>query len=181
MNQSFQKTNLITLAGIGQRLADSNGLRDSLSRTLATIHESDSFVRSFTALYEPQNEKFSLYAAFGFNVNEYRRLENRLNKSFLQGNHNGGSPNDDSRILVKQTSLEAAFDYVSPRQIETSFLGVPIVLGKRKAGFLGVEIVYAPNTDFDSLFNFLAVIAAMISQALKSQTEIATEKEKLFE
>src|SRR5215213_1668419 len=176
MNEGFFKTNLITLAEIGQRLADSQGLRDSLSKTLATIHESDLFVRSFAALYEPQTEKLSLYATEGFNVNEYRRLENRLNKSFT-----GGEMNGENRILVEKASREIAFDFISPRGAETSFLGVPIVLGKRKAGFLGVEIVYDEKNDFESLFNFLAVIAAMISQALKSQTEIATEKEKLFE
>ncbi|HLM00241.1 MAG TPA: sigma 54-interacting transcriptional regulator, partial [Pyrinomonadaceae bacterium] len=177
MNELFLKSNLIILAEIGQRLADSNGLRDSLGGTLAKIHESDLFVRSFTALYEPQNEKLSLYAAFGFNANEYRRLETRLNKSFLRGSETNG----ENRVLVRKTSPEAAFDFIASRQIETSFLGVPIVLGKRKAGFLGVEIVYDPNNDFDCLFSFLAVIASMISQALKSQTEIATEKEKLFE
>jgi Nif-specific regulatory protein len=176
MKNGFSKTNLITLARIGQNLADSAGLRNGLSKALAELSDAGLFVRSFAALYEPQTERLSLYATEGFSVNEYRRLENRLNKSFLSG-----ALNDESRVLVEKTSPESSFDFVSPREEETSFLGVPIVLGKRKAGFLGVEIVYDKKNDLDSLFNFLAVAAAMISQALKSQTEIATEKEKLFE
>ncbi|MDQ3800786.1 MAG: sigma 54-interacting transcriptional regulator [Acidobacteriota bacterium] len=181
MSETFHKINFIILAKIGQKLADSAGLRDSLGKTLATLHESDLFARSFIALYEPQTEKLSLYASEGFNVNEYRRLENRLNKSFVAGNSGNGALNGADRVLIDKTSPEASFDFISPREAETSFLGVPIVLGKRKAGFLGVEVLYNQENDFESLFGFLAVIAAMISQALKSQSEIATEKEKLFE
>lgn len=176
MNLNPSNANLLTLARIGQNLADSAGLRNGLSKALAEFHDADSFVRSFAALYEPQTESFSLYATEGFGVNEYRRLENRLNKSFLSF-----ASNEESRILVEKTSPESVFDFVSPRDEETSFLGVPIFLGKRKTGFLGAEIVYDEKNDFASLFDFLTVVAAMISQAIKSQSEIATEKEKLFE
>jgi Nif-specific regulatory protein len=176
MREDFTKFNLLFLAEIGQSLADSAGLRDGLSKALSIIQQSDLFVRSFAALYEPRTEKLSLYATEGFSVNEYRRLENRLNKSFP-----GIEANDESRLLIEKTSSESSFDFIAPRSQETSFLGVPIVQGKRKAGFLGVEAVYDEKNDFDSLFNFLAAVAAMISQALKSQTEIATEKEKLIE
>jgi len=172
MNEDFTKLNLTSLAEIGQILADSAGLRDGLSKALTIIHQSDLFVRSFAALYESRTEKLSLYATEGFSVNEYRRLENRLNKSF---------PSGENRVLVEKTSPASSFDFIAPRSEETSFLGVPIVLGKRKAGFLGVEAVYDEKNDFASLFDFLAAVAAMISQALKSQTEIASEKEKLIE
>ncbi|HEY0050674.1 MAG TPA: hypothetical protein VGB68_15380, partial [Pyrinomonadaceae bacterium] len=111
MNEAFFKNNLITLAKIGQKLADSAGMRDSLGKTLATIHESTLFVRSFAALYESQTEKLSLYAAEGLNVNEYRRLENRLNKGFL-----GGEANGEKRILVERAAMEVSFDFVSPRE-----------------------------------------------------------------
>ena len=176
MSENLTKINLTSLAEIGQNLADSAGLRDGLSKALAIIHKSDLFVRSFAALYEPRAEKLSLYASEGFGVNEYRRLENRLNRSFP-----GIETGDAKPVFIEKTSLESSFDFVAPRHEETSFLGVPIVLGKRKAGFLGVEAIYDDKNDFDSLFDFLAAIAAMISQALKSQTEIATEKEKLIE
>lgn len=179
INDSFEKF-ILALEKIAQNLADSSGLRNGLSKTLTELHQIGIFARSFIALYESQTEHFSLYATEGFNISEYRRLEVRLNKNFFPAGFADENFGGERRIFIEKTSHANAFDYVNPRESETSFLGVPIYLNKITAGFLGVEVWADKESDLNYLFDFFAALAAMIAQAVKTQSEIATEKEKLF-
>jgi len=58
---------------------------------------------------------------------------------------------------------------------------VPIILNKKTIGLLGVEISPFDDEESGDFTAFLTVITAMISQAVKVQSEIAGEKEKLIE
>ena len=162
------------LTAIGQTLADTSGLRNGLSRMLSEMSRDESVKRSFVALFEPQTENLTLYATEGLSIHEYRRLEQRLNKGFLKEIPEG------NRIFVERTSQASAFDF-AVREAETSFLGVPVIFANRSIGILAVERAFEAKTAHETFFDFLAAAAAMISQAFKSQSEIAVEKEKLFE
>jgi len=137
------------------------------------MHQALGFERSFIALLEQKSENLSLYASEGLTFNEYRRLEGRLNRGFL------------SELLEKphvmffeRVPAEDFFDYAI-RDSKPSFFAVPSILNKKVIGILGVEVAdFGGRQEFS---DFLQAIASIISQAIKSQWEIAREKEKLYE
>lgn len=156
-----------------QLIAETNGLRNSLSRALSEMHHLLGFERSFIALLEQKSEILSLYATEGLTFNEYRRLESRLNKGFLSG-----LLEKPHVMFFERVPAEDFFDYAI-RDSKPSFFAVPSILNNQVVGILAVEV-----TDFGSkqeFSDFLQAIASVISQAIKSQWEITREKEKLYE
>ncbi len=156
-----------------QLIAETNGLRNSLSRALSEMHQALGFERSFIALLEQKSEILSLYATEGLTFNEYRRLESRLNKGFLSG-----LLEKPHVMFFERVPAEDFFDYAI-RDSKPSFFAVPSILNNQVVGILSVEV-----TDFGSkqeFSDFLQAIASVISQAIKSQWEITREKEKLYE
>ena len=169
-------SNLETLKQIGNKLSSSRGLRGGLSLILETLKEHNLIIRGFISLYETETERLVPLAIEGYSVTEFRRLENQTGKKliddiFKSGNH----------LYVKKTSLEDWFKFITARDMETSFFGVAIYLGKKIIGVLGVETTFEEPCDTEQLFSLLSVVATMIAQAYKSENEIANEKEKLFE
>ncbi len=168
--------NLEILTEIGQKLSNSRGLRSGLSVALEALKTKCSFIRSFILLYESESERLIPFAIEGYSVAEFRRLENQTGKKLIEEIFKSGN-----RSWIKKTSTEDWFKFITSRASETSFFGVPIYLGKKIIGVLGVETVFEERRNSEQLFALLLVVSTMIAQAVKSENEIANEKEKLFE
>lgn len=167
---------LETLADIGQNLSGSRGLRSGLSLVLETLKIKCSFLRSFILLYENEAERLVPIAIEGYSVAEFRRLENHTDKKLIESIFKSGN-----RLLVKKTSSEDWFNFITSRDTETSFFSVPVFLGKKIIGVFGVEVPFEERRNSEQLFSLLTVVSTMIAQSVKSENEIASEKEKLFE
>jgi Nif-specific regulatory protein len=162
------------LSEIGNNLAISRGLRNGLS-SLLDILTNHSIIRGFILLYDEESENLVTYAAEGYGATAFRRLGNQVKKDFIEnlfGNEKG--------FFAKKSSSINWFDFLNS-EIETSFFSVPIVAGKQNIGLLCVEIDYNEKFDSKQFLMFLSVVASMISQAVKSENEIADEKERIFE
>ncbi len=164
---------LTSLSEFSKRLTETSGLRNQLSRSLSSLHQNSAFLKSFIALIEPQTENISLYATEGLGFSEYRRLEARLNKGFLQEVFEG------EKIAVSPVPSGEPFDFAR-HEADSAFFAVPIVLSKKTIGVLGVEVKAEKGKKSEMIFTFLDVVASMIAQAAKSQFEIMREKEKIF-
>src|SRR5207237_5460829 len=64
---------------------------------------------------------------------------------------------------------------------EHSFVCVPILVNRKAAGALGVELRFKPERDFDSSVKFMGVVASMIAQALKVQRAVEDERRRLLD
>ena len=169
-------SNLETLTEIGNKLSSSRGLRGGLSLILETLKVQSLIIRGFISLYETELERLIPLAIEGYSATEFRRLENQTGKKLMDDVYKSGNP-----LFVKKTSLEDWFKFITSRETETSFFGVPIFLGKKIVGVFGIETIFEERQNTEQLFSFLSVVSTMISQAYKSENEIAHEKEKLFE
>jgi Nif-specific regulatory protein len=57
---------------------------------------------------------------------------------------------------------------------------VPILVNRKAAGALGVDLRYKAERDFDSSVKFMGVVASMIAQALKVQRAVEDERRRLL-
>ncbi|RMH33473.1 MAG: AAA family ATPase [Acidobacteria bacterium] len=165
--------NLTNLLEFSKRLAETSGLRNQLSRSLSWLHQNCNFSRSFIALLEPQTENILLYATEGLSFSEYRRLETRLNKGFLQEVFKG------EKIVINPIPEGEPFDFAK-HEANSILFAVPIALGEKIVGVLGIETESHKSKKAQDFFVFLDIVASMIAQAVKSQVEIMQEKEKLY-
>jgi Nif-specific regulatory protein len=167
------------LSRIGQAFASNNSSASVLPLLLEICREELGFSRSFIVLYDAATEKSRPYATDGISATEFRRLENHIEKSFIWQVFRDNKP-----VTLPKTHLEPTFLSVfgerSGASAETSCICVPIALGGKVLGAFGVEFVYESRFDYENLSEFLAVAAAMISQALKVKRVIHREKERLL-
>lgn len=176
-HMSITENYLEALVEIGNNLSAVRGLRTGLSKILQTLNEKSSITRSFILLTNPEDESLRLYSTEGFNISEFRRLENNVGKKDFFAEMR----KTETTLFIEKTSSESWFDFVKPREIETSFWAMPIKIGKKFIGVLAIEKPFVRQQNNEKLLTFLSVISTMIAQACNTENEIANEKEKLFE
>lgn len=170
------KSNYLEMLSLtGSVLTAAKGLRSGLSGVLEILKEKYSLVRSFILLRESETEDLKVFAAENYSVSEFRRLENQIKKDFIENLFE-----KEERVYIAQTSTENWFDFLNS-EVETGFWSLPIFFGKKSIGILCVETATVQKPNVDEFLNFLAVVAAMIAQAVKSENEIANEKERISE
>lgn len=155
-------------------LANSRSIRNGLAGVLETLLTHTKGSRGFTALLDEETETYSIYAAEGFDAAEFRRLENQIKKISAAEILNAES------FPAPNKTLPAALFGFSADTEESDFFQVFIKLNKKSVGILCIET--KPDTQNRSEYTkFLSVAASMIAQAIKSEIEIADEKERIFE
>jgi Nif-specific regulatory protein len=64
---------------------------------------------------------------------------------------------------------------------ETTFVSVPLVLNRKPAGALTMELPYKADQDYDGFSRFLRIVASMVGQALKVDRLVDAERTRLLE
>ncbi len=178
-DSSGEKNQLKVLLKIGQVFDSNSASNSAFSKLLEICQKEFDFCRSFIVLYDANNDKSRLHVTQGFSASEFRRLENRIEKSFIwQVFQNNKS------VILPQTKLEPTFLSVfgerNDKDVETSCVCVPVTLGRKALGVFAVEFIYNSKFDYENLSDFLSVAAMMIAQAVKIERAITGEKEKLL-
>jgi Nif-specific regulatory protein len=87
-------------------------------------------------------------------------------------------------VVVPRVSREPELVHRAARRSESreelSFVCVPILVNRKAAGALGVDLRYKAERDFDSSVKFMGVVASMIAQALKVQRAVEDERRRLL-
>src|SRR5262249_24712035 len=88
-------------------------------------------------------------------------------------------------VVVPQGSREPTFLNRAARtdldKHEISFICVPVVLNRKAAGALAVDLPFEADRDYDYTLRLLRVVASMIGQALKVERMADAERQKLIE
>lgn len=169
----------IALGEIAGALAAASSPQTGFSKALDVLRERFGALRSFVVLYNNANERLQPFATNNLSISEFRRLENKAEKSFIGNVFQSGKS-----VVVPRTDLEPtfllAFDSQKDKKIETSCVAVPIMLGNHILGVFGAEFEYQKNCDYAFVSEYFSVIAAVVAQTLKVERLIQTEKEKLL-
>ena len=64
---------------------------------------------------------------------------------------------------------------------ERTFIAVPILLGRRPAGALGIVLRFKADRDYERSLEFYRLVASMIAQAVKASRHVQADRHRLAE
>ncbi|MDT7809748.1 MAG: Nif-specific regulatory protein [Acidobacteriota bacterium] len=171
---------MATLLEIGQTLADGPHLRPAMSRSLELLGRAQGLARGFVMLLDTEAEELRVEACYGLDEEAVRRVSYHVGEGVAGRVAETGKP-----VVVPQASREplllqrvAGRERAAGRQ-EVSFICVPLLIGRRAVGVLGVDLPYAEGRDYERLTRLLSLVASMIAQALKVERMVETERARL--
>jgi Nif-specific regulatory protein len=169
---------LATLLEMSQALSGSLNLKASLHRLLEILAKRHGAVRSIVTLLGDDGE-LTIEAADGLD-------EPPQSIRYKVGEGITGRVVESSKpIVIPRVSREPDFLHRASRRSELSreelsFVCVPILINRKAAGALGVDLRFKAERDFDSSVKFMGVVASMIAQAVKIQRAVEDERRRLI-
>jgi Nif-specific regulatory protein len=170
---------LATLLDINQILTGTPNLRSGLRRVLETLGRHDGIIRSSVALLNADTGELHVEALHGPG-GDGPRARYRIGEGVT-----GRVVESCKPVVVPQVSREPLFLNRAARpdldKKEISYVCVPIVLNRKAAGALAVDLPFKPGRDYDETLRLLKVVASMVGQALKVERLADTERQRLIE
>jgi Nif-specific regulatory protein len=178
--QDTETRRLSTLLEISRMLGSTSNLRSALTSTLEIVEERHDTVSSAVTLLDPDLDELTIEAATGMPWRKSWRTRYRVGEGIT-----GRVVQSGRYVVVPRVSQEPLFlnrtgVWKENGHGELSFVCVPIHLGDRAVGSLGVTLRYEEGRDFAREAQFLGVVASMIVQALRVHRLIESEREKLL-
>jgi len=168
----MNKNQLEAINQILEIINDSSHPKANFSALLEMIKEYLPMMRSFLLVHQIETDKLIPNSAFGLSVTDFRRLENKAEKTVIR------KVFETAEIsVVDKLSLETSLDFLNKFDFETSLVVLPVILEKKVVGVFAVE--FAETEDYESQIPFLKVITSLISQTFKIENAISDESQKL--
>ncbi len=156
---------LSTLLEVSQALSGTLNLKASLHRVLEILAERHTTVRGIVSLLHENEVRVEAADQCDAHVNSVRY---KLGEGITGRVVDSGKPIVVPRVSKEPTFLRRAARRPELSRQELSFICVPITLNRRPIGALGVDFVFKPDREFDSLVKFLGVVASLIAQSVKT-------------
>ncbi|MCY7345822.1 MAG: sigma 54-interacting transcriptional regulator [Pyrinomonadaceae bacterium] len=170
----MSKNLLETIQTIIQILNDSQIPKSNFSSVLETLAARFDVSRSFLLIYQTASDKLNPVAVNGLNAADFRRLENKVEKTIFRTVFEKGKV-----VIVPRLSLENTLKFLPMSETETSLIVLPIVLENQKLGVFAAEFLYRENSDLKEAKLFLSVVVSLIAQTFKIENAVSTERKKL--
>jgi Nif-specific regulatory protein len=166
---------LATLLELSQVFSGTLNLKQSLHRALELLEQRHSFFRSAVTLL--QDDELYIEASNGITA-EGQRARYKLGEGITGRVVESGKP-----VVVPQAShepmlLNRAFQRKNIKE-ELTYICVPIVVGRKNIGALGVDFLFKKDRDYDRSVKFLRVIASIIGQAVRVEGLVEAETKRL--
>ncbi|HEY8559864.1 MAG TPA: sigma 54-interacting transcriptional regulator [Pyrinomonadaceae bacterium] len=155
-------------------LNDSQIPKSNLSSVLEVIAEKLAAARSFLFIYQHETDKLIPIAVNGLDATDFRRLENKAEKSLFRTVFESGKP-----VVVPRLSHEPTLAFLHKSERETSLIVLPVKLENKTLGVFAAEFAHQEKIDFEAHKLFLEIVASLIAQAFKIENAISAEKQKL--
>ena len=175
---SRETPGMATLLEISQRLSGSLNLKSSLQRLLEILAKRQGTIRGFVTLLSEEGELI-VEAADGVDESA-QGTRYRIGEGIT-----GRVVASHKPIVVPRVSREPAFLQRAAKRPELtreelSFVCVPILIDRKAAGALGIDLPFKADRDFDGTVKFFGVVASMVAQALTLQRSIEAERRRLL-
>jgi Nif-specific regulatory protein len=170
---------LATLLEINQMLSSVPSLRSALRRVLEVLERQHGMIRGSVTLLTPDTKELQGEAWHGISA-EGQRARYRIGEGVT-----GRVVESCKPVVVPQISREPLFlNRAGRRDLdkqEITFICVPIVLNRKAAGALAVDLPFKRDRDYDDWVQLLSVVASMVAQALKVERLTDSERQRLLE
>jgi Nif-specific regulatory protein len=171
---------LSTLLDTSQALSGTLDVKAALHRVLEVLGRHHGAVRSLVVLLNEETRDLQVEAADGL-TKQGTKVRYQLGEGITGRVVQSGRPIVVPRVSREPMFLSRAAERPELSQQELSYLCVPIILNRKAVGAIGVDLKFKPDRDFDRYLKFLGVVASMISQAIKVQRLIESERQQLVE
>lgn len=162
------------IQSIIQTLNDSQIPKSNLSSVLEILAARFSVTRSFLLIYQSETDKLNPVAVNNLSITEFRRLENKAEKSLFRAVFESGEA-----VAVPRLSNEPTLDFLINSETETSLIFLPVTLENKVLGVFAAEFGLLDFFGIESSKLFLSVVALLIAQAFKIENAISEERQKL--
>jgi len=171
---------LSTLLDVSQAVSGTLNLKTGLHRVLEILGRHHGAVRSTIVLMRDNEKHLQVEASDGL-IKRDSRVRYGLGEGITGRVVQSGRPVVVPRVSREPMFLNRAAERSELPQQELSFLCVPIILNRKAVGAISVDLKFKADRDFDRYVKFLGVVASMISQALKVQGLIESERQQLVD
>ncbi len=163
---------------ISRILDDSLDLRDVVSPVLETLAHRMNMQYGTLTLLNRKTGDILIEAAHGISPAVTSRVRYRLGEGIT-----GRVIQTGQAAIVPRTSESAEFlDRTRRgRRPDTSFICVPILVGKEVVGALSVDQPTKPAAELEEDVRLLTIVASMIAQAVKLRRQAQEERDRLEE
>ena len=162
------------IQSIIQTLNDSQIPKSNLSSVLEILAARFSVTRSFLLIYQSETDKLNPVAVNNLSIAEFRRLENKAEKSLFRAVFESGEA-----VAVPRSSNDPTLDFLINSETETSLIFLPVTLENKVLGVFAAEFELLDFFGIESSKLFLSVVALLIAQAFKIENAISEERQKL--
>ena len=161
---------------VSRVLDESLDLRDVVSPVLEALARHMNMQYGTLTLLNRQTGEIMIEAAHGLSAQQQRRVRYRLGEGVTGTVVLTGKP-----AIIPRTSESREFlDHARRvRGTDTSFICVPIMVGKEVAGALSVDQSARPEPALRKDMRLLTIVASMIAQAVKLRRAAQEERERL--
>ena len=165
---------LSIIQSIIHTLNDSQIPKSNLSSVLEILAEKLAVTRSFLLIRQEETDKLIPIAVNGLDVADFRRLENKAEKSLFRTVFE-----NKEAVIVERLSLEPTLNFLNKFENETGLVVLPVLLENKPLGTFAAEFVTGENFDFEQTRQFLEIVASLIAQAFKVEAAISAERQRL--
>jgi Nif-specific regulatory protein len=175
VRQSGEIRKLTSLVEISQALSSAINFKAALHRVLEILEKSHDAVRSAVALSSDEKAQLQVAAAVGTG-------RDRAWHTGIPGGPLAMQVLSSGRpLVVPRVSREPALADRHQGEDERSFVCVPLLLHRRAAGVLALELRFKPDRNYERTAKFFGVVGSMIAQAIKVQRLIEADRERLVQ
>jgi Nif-specific regulatory protein len=165
---------LTSLLEISQALSSAMNFKASLHRVLDLLEKSHDVVRGAVALEGGPQLPLEVAAATG-----------GRDRAWQAGIVGGAIPRQvfasGRPVVIPRVTREPSLGERRPGDEERTFVCVPLLLNRRAAGVLSLELRHKPDRNYERTGKFFGVVAAMIAHAIKVQRLLQADRERLVE
>jgi Nif-specific regulatory protein len=167
---------LIALAELGRVLAAATHLRGALARIVEHLEDLVGATSVGVWLKDEADDELRVIAATGVAWQAQQRARYRVGEGITQRVVQTGRP-----VIVPNVSREPLFaDRAAGKSRgETSFISVPIPVGGKTRGALGVMLPFRPEASLPHTCELLVVTGAMVGQAVRVEGLVQSERQRL--
>ena len=174
---------LSLLFDISQTLDSSMDLRDTLGPVLEIIAKYKGIIRGSLTLLNRESGEISIEAAYGLSPSQQRRGRYRIGEGIIGQVFQTGKPAIIPKVAEEPRFLNRTRAPRDRDGQDLSYLSVPIKLENTVIGALSVDKTYSEQepADPEEDLRLYAIIASMISQAVKLRQSAQEERQRLIE
>lgn len=164
---------LATIERIVVALTDAQAPKSSFSNVLEVLTRSAGVRRAFLLTIESDSESVTVAAISGLSIDEFRRLEIRLDRGRF-----GELFAESEPQLRRRSELASDLDFLVPADGDPICIFQPITLAGKTIGVLFAEFEDDENVQ-SGASAFFGIVASLFAQTFRVENAISAERQRL--